>query len=126
MSIEQCLSHEQYSAPNPISHEDLFVQRYQRLLAWSLKITDRHLERAEDLVHDACIQFTLNRPDLDSSENIEGYLRTTLRNVHLSQVRRASQSPSANLSIADYDSAELGLRATDPTDHIRAEEELRL
>ena len=114
------------SVPNNISHEELFIQRYERLFAWSLKLTDNHQEQAEDLVHDAFIQFTLNRPELDSIENIDGYLRATLRNVHLSQVRRASQSPNANLSIADYDSAEIGLRATDPTDRIRVQEELRL
>ncbi|HLA12342.1 MAG TPA: hypothetical protein VJ023_17280 [Pyrinomonadaceae bacterium] len=49
--------------PATSSHEDLFIERYQRLLAWSLKLTAHDRQLAEDLLHDAYVQFTLNRPD---------------------------------------------------------------
>lgn len=50
---------------HPLTHEELFVQRYAWLLARVLQLTrgDRH--RAENLVHDAFVQFVLACPDLD-------------------------------------------------------------
>ncbi len=38
-----------------LSHEDLFMQRYERLLDQACVITGQDEERAEDLVHDAFI-----------------------------------------------------------------------
>jgi hypothetical protein len=35
------------------NHEDLFIQRYDHILSWSLKITGHNRQLAEDLVHDA-------------------------------------------------------------------------
>ena len=40
------------------------------------------------MVHDAYIQFTFTQPDLKAIGNLNGYLYTMLRNLHLSQVRR--------------------------------------
>lgn len=107
------------------SHEDLFLQRYEWLLNWALQLTGRNHEQAEDLVHDAFIQFTLSRPDLDSIQNLEGYLYGMLRNMHLSQVRRAARIHNRPLSIIDYDSAEIGLRTTDLRNQMQARDELR-
>src|SRR4051794_40508261 len=104
------------SAPAP-SYEDLFIQRYERLLAWALRLTERDRGRAEDLVHDTFIQFTLSRPDLGAIENLDGYLRVMMRNMHLSQVRRSArlrENPAPlQLSLIDHDSAEIGLRAVE-------------
>jgi RNA polymerase sigma factor (sigma-70 family) len=107
------------------SHEDLFIQRYEWLLNWALQLTGRNREQAEDLVHDAFIQFTLTRPDLDSIQNLEGYLYGMLRNMHLSEVRRAARTHNRHISIIDYDSAEIALRSADPWDQIQARDELR-
>lgn len=41
-------------------HADLFLERYERLRARALQLTERDYERAEDLLHDAFIQFTLS------------------------------------------------------------------
>lgn len=41
-------------APAP-SYEDIFIGRYERLLAWALPLTGGDRGRAEDLVHDAFI-----------------------------------------------------------------------
>ncbi|HEV8483456.1 MAG TPA: sigma-70 family RNA polymerase sigma factor, partial [Blastocatellia bacterium] len=107
------------------SHEDLFVQRYNRLVGMSLQLTGHDREQAEDLVHEAFVEFTLGRPDLDAIQNLEGYLYGMLRNLHLSQVRRAARRHTQSLSLLDYDSAEIGLRSSDPRDRIRAKDELR-
>ncbi|HKR61484.1 MAG TPA: sigma-70 family RNA polymerase sigma factor [Pyrinomonadaceae bacterium] len=106
-------------------HVDLFIERYERLFLWSLQLTENDQEQAEDLLHDAFIQFTLGQPDLSKIENLEGYLRTMLRNIHVSQVRRSTRSPIRSLSIVEYDSAELGLRVVDPRTQMNFHDELR-
>jgi DNA-directed RNA polymerase specialized sigma24 family protein len=106
-------------------HEEIFLARYGRLRAWGLHLTENDRERAEDLVHDAFIQFTFTRPDLEAIGNLDGYLYTMLRNLHLSQVRRSLRLERRTLSIVDYDSAEIGLRAADTRQQIRLQDELR-
>src|SRR5204863_1422668 len=107
------------------SHEDVFVDHYQRLLEQALHITNHSRSAAEDLVHDAFIQFTLSEPDLGAIRDLDSYLFIVLRNLHLSHVRRASQAQFTPHSIADYDSAEIGLRAIDAQSHLQVAEELR-
>jgi RNA polymerase sigma factor (sigma-70 family) len=112
-------------APGFERHEEIFLARYTRLRAWALQLTENDRERAEDLVHDAYIQFTFTRPDLNAISNLDGYLYTMLRNLHLSQVRRFQRLRHRSLSIVDYDSAETGLRAADPREQIHLQDELR-
>ena len=107
------------------NHEDLFVARYERLLRWALQLTESDRELAEDLVHDAFIQFTFTQPDLNNIQNLDNYLYGILRNLHLSQVRWVTRSRFQQLSIAEYDSAEMGLRATDVRDQIQVQDDLR-
>ena len=95
--------------PSP-SREELFLERYHRLLDCALKLTNQQRAAAEDLVHDAFIQFMLCRADRIG--NIDGYLYGMLRYMRLSQLRRSAQQVNKmNLRIADYDSAEDGLAA---------------
>jgi DNA-directed RNA polymerase specialized sigma24 family protein len=61
---------------------------------------------AEDLVHDAFIQFTLKRPNLSAIGSLDDYLFVMLRNLHISQARRAAQSPTIKLAISDLKRAE--------------------
>jgi DNA-directed RNA polymerase specialized sigma24 family protein len=63
-------------------HEALFIERYQRLLGLALQLTEGDRERAEDIVHDAFIQFSFSRPDINQIENLEGYLYGMLRKLH--------------------------------------------
>ncbi len=112
----------------PANPEDLFVQRYDQLLGWALSLTNHNQEQAEDLVHDAFIQFTHRRGDLAAIENTDAYLNRMLRNMYLSQVRRAGLIQDSRFSIADFDSVEMGLRtfrASDPGEHLDLQDELR-
>lgn len=109
---------------DPQRHERIFLARYTRLRAWALQLTGDN-DEAEDLVHDAFIQFTFTCPDLDSIQNLDGYLYRILRNLHLSHVRRRLRLPARSLSIVDYDSAETLLRAHDPREQFRVQDELR-
>ena len=112
-------------APEFDQHEDLFLGRYKQLRDWALQLTENNPEQAEDLVHDTYIQFTLARPDLDQIGNLNGYLYAMMRNLNVSRLRRSQRQLNRTLSIVDYDSAELGLRASDPREQIRLQDELR-
>lgn len=107
------------------SHEQLFISRYQSLLTWSLHLTGHDREEAEDLLHDAYIQFTLTRPDLNSIQNLNGYLFGVLRVLWLSRQRRAGRARLEQLSVIEYDSAEMGLWLSDPRELNRIQDELR-
>src|SRR6266436_1864978 len=91
--------------PRPISpeinHEELFIQRYQWLMNWALCMTGQDKAQAQDLVHDTFVQFVISRPPLEAiQQNIEGYLYTMLRNMHVSQARRAARIREATFSLS--------------------------
>jgi RNA polymerase sigma factor (sigma-70 family) len=105
--------------------EQLFTERYDRLLAWALRLTNQQRDAAEDLVQDAFVQWVLARTRLEEIENIEGYLRRMLRNMHLSRISRSAQQlHESALSVADYDSFRLGWTATETPRRMQACEEL--
>jgi RNA polymerase sigma factor (sigma-70 family) len=106
------------------THVDLFVENYDLLKRWALQFTEHDRELAEDLLHDAFIQFTLSKPDLDSIQNLEGYLFIVMRNLHLSQLRRATRTPLRSLSVVEYDTADVSFWASDPRDRIRMRDEI--
>ena len=56
----------------------------------------------------------------------DGYLYISLRNLNTAQQRRVNRNRLIQLSLVDYDSAEIGLRAVDFRDQIAAQEELRV
>src|ERR1051325_10742660 len=107
------------------SHEDLFMQRYPRLLIGARRLTGE-AGRAEDLVHNAFVQFTISRPDLESIQDLDGYLLIMLRNMNVSQARRAALTQTETLSATDYDSAEAGLQALDAQAQLQIREQLCL
>ena len=111
--------------PVRVEREDLFVERYGRLFSWSLQMTEHDRELAEDLVHELFIQFTLNAPDPHTIKNLDGYLFTMLRNLYLTHRRRETRNTLQQLSIVEYDSAEVGLRTVHLRDQIRAQDDLR-
>ncbi len=105
--------------------ERLFTERYERLLAWAMGLTNQQREAAEDLVQDAFVQFMLGRTRLEEIENIDGYLRRMLRYMHVSRLSRSAQHlHDAALSVADYDSGRLGWTAIEPPRRMQAFEEL--
>jgi RNA polymerase sigma factor (sigma-70 family) len=105
-------------------HEELFMERYGRLLGWALHLSNSDRARAEDLVHDAYIQFTLVRPELHLIHNLDAYLFGMLRKLHLSHLRRITRRAHRELSIADYDAAIIALRVTDQSEQLHLREEL--
>jgi RNA polymerase sigma factor (sigma-70 family) len=96
--------------PRSPSHEELFLSRYAELISWSMQITRNDRDKAEDIVHDAYLQWILVRPDLASIRNLDGYLYGMLRNMHSAELRRAVRASGTSLSVVEYDSAFLSLQ----------------
>jgi RNA polymerase sigma factor (sigma-70 family) len=105
--------------------ERLFTERYESLLDWAMRLTNRQRDAAEDLVQDAFVQFMLSRTQLEEIENIDGYLRRMLRYMYLSKMSRSARYlHEATLSVTDYDSFRLGWSAIEPARRMQAAEEL--
>jgi DNA-directed RNA polymerase specialized sigma24 family protein len=113
------------SIANEQTHEEVLLERYERLYSWLVQLTDGDRELAKDLVQDAFVHFMLVRPDLRTISNLDAYLFELAKNLHLSQVRRATNSRVQQLSILDYDSTELGLRTIDLREQVQVQDELR-
>jgi RNA polymerase sigma factor (sigma-70 family) len=100
------------------------------LLGWALRLTGFDEERAEDLVHDAFVHFSTARPDLNAIlPNLEGYLYTMLRNLNLSNLRRATRQRARQValsdsSLAEFESLEAGLRAASENAQLQVQEQL--
>lgn len=107
-----------------LTHTDLYVEHYDSLKRWARQFTEQDQELAEDLLHDAFIQFTLSRPDLETIQNPEGYLFILMRNLHLSQLRKASRTPLKPIAVVDFDTVDMSFWASDPRDQIRLRDEL--
>jgi RNA polymerase sigma factor (sigma-70 family) len=103
--------------------EQLFTERYANLRLWAIHLTNQE-SAADDLVQDAFVQWMLSRTRLEEIENIDGYLMTMLRNMHFSRMSRAAQRLHETLSIADFDSSQLGWTAIEPPRRMQASEEL--
>ena len=100
----------------------LFTERYESLLTWALRLTNQQHESAEDLVHDAFVQFMRGRTSLDEIENIDGYLRRMLRNIYVSRLRRsAHRIHETALPVEDSNS---NWTAIEPARRLQAAEEL--
>jgi DNA-directed RNA polymerase specialized sigma24 family protein len=109
----------------PTCHEELFVQRYTSLRGWALRLSGGdHLE-ADDLLHNAFLQFVLRRRNLSEIENLEAYLFGLLRRLRLSQARNALRRRQAPLVAVDYDTAEMSLPGADARELLQVKEELR-
>ena len=105
--------------------EQLFTERYESLLRWAMRLTNGQQDAAEDLVQDTFVQWVLARTRLEEIENVEGYLRRMLRNMHVSRMSRSAQHlHESALSVADYDSYRMGWTAVEPARRMQAAEEL--
>jgi DNA-directed RNA polymerase specialized sigma24 family protein len=72
-------------------------------VVWAQQLVGRNRAAAEDLVHDTFVRVALRKPDLDAIGNLDGYLFVTMRNVHLSQLRRQVTVARSRLAL-DYES----------------------
>jgi RNA polymerase sigma factor (sigma-70 family) len=106
------------------NHEELFLERYDRLYKWALQLTSPDRELAKDLVQDAFVHFMRFSGDLVSINNIDNYLFGVVRNTHLSHIRRNSRQQHEQLPTFDFNAVEL-LVIVDPRRQMRMKDELR-
>jgi len=91
------------------THVDLFVEDYYELKKWAQHLSEYDHEQSEDLLHDFFLHFTVSKPDLNQIHNLEGYLYVTMRNLHLSQVRRQTRMPMRSMTVVEYDTVDVSL-----------------
>jgi len=103
-------------------HTALFLARYPGLVAQARRALQLRREQAVELVHEAFLHFVRNQPDLDGIGQLDAYLFGMLRKLHVSNLRRAARQRT--LSMAEYDSAALGLRDAAGPAEIAALQEL--
>ena len=107
------------------SHEELFLERYERLLSAASTLTAGDRETARELVHDAYIHFVLMRPPIESIQRIDGYLFIAVRNLSISRARRATRVRHEPIGLAEFDSAALGLLTLADAQRIEAVDQLQ-
>src|SRR6266851_2325665 len=105
-------------------HAEEFVERYDWLHSWCLRLTGHDREQAKDLLHDAFVHFTVSRPDLSTIDNLEAFFYTLLRNLYLSQMRRFSMRQGREVHVTDLDSLEMVLRRSDARGQAAAQDDL--
>lgn len=104
--------------------ERLFLEHYAWLVERALGMTQGQAALAEDLVHDAFVQFLGKEIDLAGVGDIRWYLHGILRNLHLLHIRRSSRHPVHQFSLFDHDSALVGLRAWNSAEQLQSADSL--
>jgi len=109
----------------PVDIECLLKARYSQQMAWAQSLTRGDVGKAQDIVQELCLYFTLKRPDLSEVENVEGYLYTCLRHIYLSSLARASREASHFISIVDFDSFDFAMTSKRSGDPLERQNDLR-
>lgn len=85
-------------APARIKREVEFLLRYDQLLKLAQRLTDSDRGLAQDVVHDAFVQFMLSSTDYGAIDNVDHYLHKVVRNVHRTHIRQRSTRRLEQLS----------------------------
>jgi DNA-directed RNA polymerase specialized sigma24 family protein len=105
--------------------EQLLATKYSQLQRWGAVLARGDSGKAQELVQEFCLYFTLTKPDLTEVVNVDGYLYTCLRNIYLSGLARASREALHLVGIADYDSFDFALAANKAGDPLQKQNDLR-
>jgi DNA-directed RNA polymerase specialized sigma24 family protein len=105
--------------------DELLTTRYAQLLKWGTVLTRGDAGKAQDIVQEFCLYFTLTKPDLSDVSNLDGYLYTCLRHIFLSSLARSSREALHFVSTADFDSFDFALDGNRPGDLLQRQNDLR-
>lgn len=105
-------------APARMKREVEFLLRYDQLLKLAQKLTDSDRSLAQDVVHDAFVQFMLSSTDYGSIDNVDHYLHKVVRNVHRTHMRQRSTGRLEQLSETTKDVTHMPF--TDPYGIVQA------
>jgi DNA-directed RNA polymerase specialized sigma24 family protein len=106
--------------------EGAFIDRYTSLLKWALQLTQGDQAAAEDLVHDAYLQFCRSGQSLGEIQNLDGYLYSVLKYLHQSNLKRTARFPLKVLSPIEYDNVVSSLQIPATDDGLSVQNDLRL
>jgi len=109
--------------PTPI--DQLLASRYGQLMQWGAVLTRGDAGKAEEIVQELCLYFTLTQPDLSTVANLDGYLYTSLRHIYLSALARSSREALRFISMAEFDSFDSALRGNSSADPLQKQNDLR-
>ncbi len=101
------------------------ASRYSQLLHWGAVLARGDTGKAEEIVQELCLYFTLTQPDLTSVANLDGYLYTSLRHIYLSGLARSSREALHFVSVAEFDSFESALTGNSAGDPLQTQNDLR-
>ena len=105
--------------------DELLAGRYAQLLKWGSVLARGDAGKAQDIVQECYLYFTLAKPDLSDVSNLDGYLYTCLRHIFLSSLARASREALHFVSTADFDSFDFALDGNRPGDLLQRQNDLR-
>lgn len=105
--------------------DELLARRYAQFLKWGAILTRGDEGKAEEIVQELCLYFTLARPNLSDVSNMDGYLYTCLRHIYLSSLARSSREAQQFVSVAEFDSFESALAANRSGDLLQRQNDLR-
>jgi DNA-directed RNA polymerase specialized sigma24 family protein len=105
--------------------EQVLERYYSQLVDWGTLLTRGDEGKAQDLVHDFCLHFTVTRPDLSGIANLDGYLYKSLRHIYLSGLARSSREALQFVNAAEFDSIQLALTPRQSSDPLQRQNDLR-
>jgi DNA-directed RNA polymerase specialized sigma24 family protein len=111
------------AVPTPV--DQLLASRYGQLQQWGAVLTRGDAGKAEEIVQELCLYFTLTQPDLTTVVNLDGYLYTSLRHIYLSALARSSREALRFVSMAEFDSFDSALRGNSSADPLQKQNDLR-
>jgi len=111
--------------PRAVDTEQLLATYYRQLLKWGAVLTRGDEGKAQEIVQEFCLYFTLTKPNLGEVANLDGYLYTCLRNIYVSGLARASREALQFVSIADFDSFDFAMNAHQTGDPLQRQNDLR-
>jgi len=105
--------------------EQLLAAYYSQLLLWGAVLTRGDADKAQETVQEFCLYFTLTKPNMSEVANLDGYLYTSLRNIYVSGLARASREALQFVSVADFDSFDFAVSAKQTGDALQRQNDLR-
>lgn len=117
---------QQLRVPAPTVRTEQVLERYySQLVEWGTLLTRGDEGKAQDLVHDLCLHFTVTKPDLNGIANLDGYLYKSLRHIYLSGLARSSREALQFVNIAEFDSVQFALVPRQMGDPLQWQNDLR-
>jgi DNA-directed RNA polymerase specialized sigma24 family protein len=117
---------QQLRAPVSAMRTEQVLERYYgQLVKWGTLLTRGDEGKAQDLVHDFCLHFTVTKPDLSGITNLDGYLYKSLRHIYLSGLAQSSREALQFVNAAEFDSIQLALTPRQSSDPLQRQNDLR-